>query len=255
MEIRTTPAPGADAFRWFFYASSPPWSRRATRSRTCARSRRSSRQAAKRLFVLHHLREHRRLRPARAGTSLRRGPSSIAGSGASSPDDARGHGAAWTSTTSSAPRSGSSRSSTRFPTGGCAAAARGSGGRAGTTTSAARYETLYECLSRWRSSPRRSRPTRPRRCTRTSSWARRPRRRRACTSRTGRRSTSRDRRPLSRKMRQVETSSASGCRSARSKAQASASRSARAHVVLNDAGIEGGPRPRHRTSSWRSSTP
>src|SRR5690606_32298283 len=26
IEDPTTPAPGADGFRWFFYASSPPWS-------------------------------------------------------------------------------------------------------------------------------------------------------------------------------------------------------------------------------------
>ena len=26
LEDPATPAPGADAFRWFFYAASPPWS-------------------------------------------------------------------------------------------------------------------------------------------------------------------------------------------------------------------------------------
>ena len=72
--IPTTPAPGADAFRWFFYASSPPWTN--TRHSLSQRARAAEGlpgQAAERLLVLHHLREHRRLLARRGQPGSHRG--------------------------------------------------------------------------------------------------------------------------------------------------------------------------------------
>ncbi len=66
IEDPSSPAPGADAFRWFFYASNPPWSNtRHSLSNVRALQKEFLDQAAERLFVLRHLREHRRRRPAR----------------------------------------------------------------------------------------------------------------------------------------------------------------------------------------------
>ena len=129
-----TPAPGADAFRWFFYASSPPWSTtRHSLSNVRALQKEFPRQAAQRLLVLHHLREHRRLRSrARGRADARRArPSSTAGSSSElALDDARRderHGRLRRLRRDAAPRR---RSSTRSRTGTCAAAASASG-RAG----------------------------------------------------------------------------------------------------------------------------
>jgi isoleucyl-tRNA synthetase len=51
LEDETRPAPGADAFRWFFYAASPPWSN-TRHSLSNVRTPQRDFQAAQRLFVL-----------------------------------------------------------------------------------------------------------------------------------------------------------------------------------------------------------
>ena len=81
-----TPAPGADAFRWFFYASSPPWS--ATRH-SLSNVRALQKEFAVKLrnvysfFTIYANIDGFDPKPGRVGQVDGR-PSSIGGSGASS---------------------------------------------------------------------------------------------------------------------------------------------------------------------------
>ena len=198
------PRPGADAFRWFFYASSPPWS--ATRH-SLSNVRALQKEFAVKLRNVYSFFtiyanidgfDPRRRAPARGADARAR---------SLDPERARAHRARrdrahGRATTSTARRSGSSRSSTRCRTGGCAGAARASGERAGTTTSGARTRrstralvTLAKLIAPFTPYARRGDVPEPRR--RARAW---PARARACTSRTGR-----GRRPVARSTQTLST--------------------------------------------------
>ena len=146
VEDPATPAPGADAFRWFFYASSPPWTN-TRHSLTNVRSAQKEFLVKLRnvysFFVIyanidgfspaagnpdatahdarcpreeHGLPPREGAEPARPLDPLR-----------ARARDARGDRAASRRTGSTRPRSGSSISSTRSRTGTCGGAARASG--------------------------------------------------------------------------------------------------------------------------------
>ena len=175
--IRARRRPGADAFRWFFYAVEPAVDRtRGTRSRTCARSRRSSLVKLRNVYSFFTIYANiDGFDPdARPRRSRRSAPRSIAGSSASST-------LLVAAASPTRPRrvrrlrrdaASSSASSTRSPTGTCAAVARSLLARAATAiepTSATRTRRSTRRSSRSRSSSRRSRRSPRRRCTRTSS--------------------------------------------------------------------------------------
>ena len=177
-------SPGADAFRWFFYAASPTWSNTAPLAQQRAPVAEGlPGQAAQRLLVLHHLREHRRVLARRRQRGSLRGPvarRSARAQGWREPklrtvldkwilsevqlalrDTAR-HLDGYT--TSMRRPSGWWRSWTRSPTGNCAAAATASGLPAWSRTSRTR---TTRCTRRSRPSPpcpRPSSPSSPTRC-------------------------------------------------------------------------------------------
>ncbi len=141
LEDETTPAPGSDAFRWFFYASSPPVDQHAPQPDERADAAEGlSDQAPQRLLVLHHLREHRRLVADRSRSrgALREGAHAARSLDALGARHHHAHRAGDRSKAISrtTPPWRSWTSPRAFPTGTCGAAALASGGRDSSRTSA-----------------------------------------------------------------------------------------------------------------------